>query len=121
MMAQKALLFNDDETFNKILNVGHPSDVKQMGREIKNFDKKIWDKKKFEIVKRGNIYKFEQNPRLKDYLLQTGDKILVEASPFDTIWGIGMSQDDVHIDDIYKWRGENLLGFALMEVRDLLK
>jgi ribA/ribD-fused uncharacterized protein len=121
MMAQKALLFSDDDIFKQIINSTDPKDVKALGRKIKGFDNDIWDKNKYEIVKQGNIYKFSQNQALAYYLLQTGDAIIVEASPVDPIWGIGMAQNHSDIDNVLAWRGENLLGFALMETRDFLK
>lgn len=76
--------------------------------------------RKYEIVKSGNLAKFSQDENLKEFLLSTGDKIIVEASPYDSIWGIGMGVKDENIEDPTAWKGENLLGFALMEVRDLL-
>lgn len=121
MMAQKALLFGDKKNFDKIINCDKPGEAKELGRQVLGFDDQVWNDNRFEIVKIGNIHKFNQNPDLADYLLQTGDRVLVEASPVDIIWGIGLSQDSQDIDNIYAWRGLNLLGFALMEVRDLLK
>ncbi|MBL7997844.1 MAG: NADAR family protein [Candidatus Kapabacteria bacterium] len=118
MMSQKALLFNDKKTFDKIISVDRPEEAKELGREVIGFDDAIWNDKRFEIVKIGNIHKFNQNPILADYLLRTGDKVLVEASPTDIVWGIGLHQDSKGIDNIYAWRGLNLLGFVLMEVRD---
>lgn len=120
MMAQKALLFGDLAVYEKVLNADKPNEVKQLGRQISYFNEAVWNEHKYEIVKLGNIHKFNQNPAYGDYLLQTGDKILVEASPVDTVWGIGLAQDNDDIHNLYLWRGENLLGFALMEVRDLL-
>jgi hypothetical protein len=84
------------------------------------YDDQIWNERKFEIVKNGNIHKFNQHWALAEYLLKTENRVLVEASPVDTIWGIGLAQDDLDIENIYCWRGQNLLGFALMEVRDFL-
>lgn len=121
MMASKAKLFGDHEIFKKIINADKPGEVKESGRQIKNFDQLTWDKRKFEIVKNGNIYKFGQNLKLKEYLINTGDRVLVEASPVDTIWGIGLTQDSANIDNPHNWRGLNLLGFSLMETRDFLK
>lgn len=120
MMAQKALLFNDKKAFDKIVSSQKPGEAKEFGRAILGFDEAKWSENKFEIVKTGNIYKFSQNAELADYLIKTGDRILVEASPVDTIWGIGLAQDNPDINNIYAWRGENLLGFALMEARDYL-
>lgn len=120
MMAQKALLFNDEELFEKIVNCEKPGEAKDLGREIKNFNEEIWINERFDIVKNGNIHKFNQNRELGNFLLTTKDRILVEASPLDTIWGVGLSADDEKINNIYLWKGTNLLGFALMEARDFL-
>lgn len=120
MMAQKALLFNDNKAFEKIINCISPKDVKSIGREIKSFDAQIWDENKYQIVKKGNFLKFNQNQDLKNFLLSTNDKIIVEASPVDAIWGIGLAEDNPKAKNIHTWEGENLLGFALMEVRDEL-
>jgi ribA/ribD-fused uncharacterized protein len=120
MMARKAILFNDKESFHKIIRADKPGEVKALGRLIRDFDEIKWNKNKFEIVKTGNIHKFNQNKNLKDFLFATGVRIIVEASPTDTVWGIGLSQDSNLIDNPYTWRGENLLGFALMEARDFL-
>ncbi|TFB31329.1 NADAR family protein [Pedobacter alluvionis] len=118
MMAQKALLFRDQEIFEKILTKNSPKDVKDLGRQIKNFDVENWDAHKFDIVKQGNLLKFSQNQALKLFLLQTKSKILVEASPVDGIWGIGLAEDHADAKIPKNWIGLNLLGFALMEVRD---
>ena len=93
MMSQKALLFNDNETNLKIMQEKDPKTYKALGRQVKNFDPSLWDKNKFEIVVKGNIAKFSQNEELKKFLLNTNDKILVEASPHDKIWGIGMDEN----------------------------
>ncbi|MFP3592099.1 NADAR family protein [Chryseobacterium sp. SIMBA_038] len=121
MMAGKAKLFNDNEILEKILKSDSPNQAKNLGRKVKNFDPKLWNEQKYEIVKRGNLLKFSQNQKFKDFLLSTNDKFLVEASPYDTIWGIGMLETDPKAQNPLQWNGENLLGFALMEVRDLLK
>ena len=118
MMAQKALLFNDAETFERIISKDSPKDVKDLGRQIPNFDAEVWDRNKYQIVKQGNFLKFSQNESLKKFLIQTKNKVLVEASPVDTIWGIGLTEDSPKAMNPSGWRGENLLGFALMEVRD---
>lgn len=121
MMAQKARLFDDLPIFEKILNADKPGEVKELGRQIKGFDETIWNENKSEIVRTGNIHKFRTNPELKQFLLNTGDRIIVEASPNDTIWGIGLSQDSKGVENPHTWRGQNLLGFSLMEVRDFLR
>ena len=121
MMAQKALLFNDKITFQKIIDCKKPAEAKALGRQILRYDDIIWNEHKFDIVKIGNIHKFNQHKDLAEYLIKTSPRILVEASPVDEIWGIGMAQDNPDIDNIHLWTGQNLLGFALMEVRDFLK
>ena len=121
MMAGKARLFNDTSIIEKILQAGTPGAVKQLGREIKNFDPAIWDEQKFNIVVTGNWHKFSQHKDLKTFLLNTGDRVLVEASPVDAIWGIGMATDHADVTNPLLWKGQNLLGYALMEVRDKLQ
>jgi ribA/ribD-fused uncharacterized protein len=121
MMAQKAKLFNDMEIFKKIIEKESPKDVKDLGRQIKNFEPNTWDEKKYQVVKQGNYLKFSQNEGLKQFLIQTKNKIIVEASPVDIIWGIGLAENNPKALNPAEWRGENLLGFALMEVRDQLK
>ncbi len=120
MMAQKAKLFNDLDSFEEIVKSDSPKEAKSLGRKIKNFGPDVWDEYKYKIVIDGNIQKFTQNTELFDYLKSTKGKYLVEASPNDDMWGIGISDDSNDIDNPYLWRGENLLGFALMEVRDQL-
>jgi hypothetical protein len=97
-----------------------PGEVKDLGRQVKGFNEIKWNERKFEIVKTGNIHKFNQNKSLKDFLTSTGNRVIVEASPVDTVWGIGLGEESKMIDNPYTWRGENLLGFALMEARDFL-
>ena len=120
MMAQKALLFNDSESYEKIKASTSTKEVKTLGRSVKNFGPDIWNENKINIVVGGNVHKFTQNKELFDFLKSTKKKYLVEASPNDKVWGIGLSEDDEDIDNPYLWEGENLLGFALMEVRDRL-
>ena len=121
MMAEKARLFNDQEIRAKILQNSEPGKIKALGREIQHFQQEIWDQEKFNIVKRGNYLKFSQNEDLKEFLLGTKERILVEASPVDKIWGIGLAEDNPAVDNPFLWKGENLLGFALMEVREELR
>lgn len=119
MMANKALLFNDKETYNKIMKTDNPKIQQDLGRIVNNFDSNIWDAKKYEIVKSGNILKFTQNEYLKKQLLSYPKKCsFVEASPFDRVWGIGLSQDDFDADYEEHWLGQNLLGEVITEVRD---
>lgn len=120
MMAQKAALFDDQAAFAKIVVASSPKEAKSLGRKVKGFDEALWIHHRWEIVVQANQLKFQQNPQLGRFLLSTAPKVLVEASPVDTIWGIGMAQDAASILDPSTWRGLNLLGFALMEVRDRL-
>jgi hypothetical protein len=121
MMAGKARLFEDEAIFQKIIEKESPKDVKDLGRQVKNFDPAVWEENKYRIVRQGNVLKFSQHEKLKDFLLKTGDKIIVEASPVDPVWGIGLAEDHKDAMNPDAWKGENLLGFALMEVRDELK
>ncbi|PJJ10288.1 hypothetical protein CLU83_3690 [Flavobacterium sp. 1] len=121
MMAKKAELFNDDEVLEKIIQANSPAEVKKLGREVKNYDDNLWLANRYEIVKQGSFHKFNQNSDLKEFLMNTKERVLVEASPVDAIWGIGMAGDHKDIHNPEKWRGLNLLGFALMEVRDALR
>ncbi|MBS7565610.1 NADAR family protein [Mucilaginibacter sp. Bleaf8] len=120
MMAAKAILFGDSIAYKSIIDSKTAGKAKHIGQQIKNFDSDIWDAYKHEIVVNGNVHKFNQHPRLAKYLISTGNQILVEASPIDTIWGIGLAADDENSTIPYCWRGTNLLGFALMEVREFL-
>lgn len=120
MMAEKARLF-DPEMVVQIVACKTAAEAKKLGRQVRNFDNDTWLKNREEIVIEANLNKFEQNSSLKEFLLNTKDRILVEASPVDAIWGIGMAADHKDIYNPEKWRGLNLLGFALMEVRDRLK
>ena len=121
MMAAKAELFGDKEIRKEILNSSEQKKMKSLGRKVKNFDQNVWDKFKYSIVLNGNWCKFGQNRELREFLLSTGDNILVEASPYDGIWGIRISASSHEAKNPMKWRGQNLLGFALMEVRDELR
>lgn len=118
MMYKKALLFKDYAIAKEILRTTNPKKIKELGRLVQNFDSQVWDEHKAEIVLQGNILKFSQNPELKDYLLSTGGRILVEASPYDKVWGVGLRKENSAICTPQKWKGQNLLGFALMEARD---
>jgi len=122
MMYIKALLFNDIITADRIINEHDCRKVKELGREVKNFKQDVWDKYKYSIVYQGNLLKFSQNEKLKKELFEVGypDKTFVECNKYDSIWGIGMSIDDPNIVDESKWKGENLLGKALTEVRRYL-
>jgi ribA/ribD-fused uncharacterized protein len=121
MMASKARLFKDDDVYQEIMAANNPYDYKKLGRKVRNFEHKLWDSKKSEIVVEGNKAKFSQNPDLKEFLLSTEDSILVEASPYDKIWGIGLDRETAQKGGVKQWQGENLLGCALMKVRDWLR
>ncbi len=117
MMAEKARLFGDEEACQKILAAPSPGHAKALGREVRGFDQSLWEAKRFDIVVAGNTHKFQQHNALGDFLQRTGNRVLVEASPVDSIWGIGLAADSEFAAKPPKWRGKNLLGFALMEVR----
>jgi ribA/ribD-fused uncharacterized protein len=117
MMAEKARLFGDTATLELILRADHPREHKALGRQVTGFDEARWNGVCREIVYRGNMAKFGQNADLRELLLATGDKTLVEASPKDRIWGIGLAADDPRATNRSAWRGKNWLGEALMRVR----
>lgn len=120
MMAQKARMFEDEEMLKSIMNTDNPKSMKAFGRAVRDFDKETWDNCCYELVKKGNLAKFSQNPELLEYLKSTHRRILVEASPRDRIWGIGMGKQNPDAECPIKWKGTNLLGFALTEAREEL-
>ena len=120
MMHQKALLFGDEEIADLIMQEKNPKEQKKFGRMIKGFDKALWDKNCLAIVYEGNLAKFSQNPELRYEMLNTGNRIFVEASPLDNIWGIGLDENAEGIDDPSYWLGLNLLGQALNLVKNQL-
>lgn len=117
MMAGKARLFEDPEMLAAILDAPGPDEAKRLGRRVRGFDQAAWAAARFDIVVAGNVAKFGQNPALREVLLATGDAVLVEAAPRDRIWGIGMGRNNPNATDPLRWRGSNLLGFALMAAR----
>ncbi len=121
MMAQKALLFGDKEIYDKIIVAKSPAEAKTLGRQVQHFDEATWNAKRLGIVVEGSLQKFSQHPDLQEFLLNTKERVLVEASPVDKIWGIGLAADSEKTENPKRWNGLNLLGFALMEVRDMLK
>jgi ribA/ribD-fused uncharacterized protein len=121
MMVSKALLFNDQVSAEAILKEKQPSSQKSLGRSIKNFNEKIWDENKLNVVFLGNYLKFTSSDELKEILLKTGNTLLVEASPFDKIWGIGLGMTDPRKEDESLWRGQNLLGICITGVREKIK
>lgn len=120
MMAEKARLFGDEPNRQAIISASHPEQAKKYGRLVQHFDADAWEAARFGIVVRGNAAKFGQHPALRRFLLDTQEQVLVEASPVDAIWGIGLAQNDARALNPARWRGLNLLGFALMEVRTQL-
>jgi len=120
MMYAKAIVFDNFEIANKILETQDPMIQKKLGREVIGYVDEVWSELRFNIVIDILIEKFSQNQKMKEYLISTYPSTLVEASPYDRIWGIGLSEDDPDALDATKWRGFNLLGFALMEARAVL-
>ncbi|MEU2790687.1 NADAR family protein [Streptomyces sp. NPDC007100] len=120
MMACKARLFDDAEAERRAIAAGHPKQAKDAGRSVRGFDHGLWERHRFAYVAEGSVHKFGQDDALRAYLLGTNSRVLVEASPLDRIWGIGLAADDERAQDPARWRGLNLLGFALMEARQRL-
>ncbi|WP_309399658.1 NADAR family protein [Cerasicoccus maritimus] len=120
MMAQKAALFGDEATQRRILEAYTPDEAKKLGRLVRNFDEAVWRERRFDIVTKGCLAKFQQNPAMRNFLLSTGDQVLVETSPRDLVWGIGFLASEPQWQQPRNWRGLNLLGFVLMEVRQRL-
>lgn len=133
MMAGKATTFDDPAALSAVHSTVHPRDVKAIGRQIKGYNEEVWKKVRYQIVCRGTYEKFRQNPELLDILLLTRDQEIVEASPYDAIWGVGLSEEGAA--RWYKewvsmtarapadkdWPGLNLLGKALMAAREMLR
>lgn len=120
MMYRKAVLFEDDATAARILKATTPGAVKALGRTVKDFDEAVWQSQRFTVVAEGSLRKFTAHAELRAYLLGTKDRILVEASPTDRVWGIGFTAEDKQATNPLRWRGLNLLGFALMLARTQL-
>ncbi len=120
MMYRKAVMFHDEEAMAAILASEDPEDIKHLGRTVRDFDSRMWDGRCQLVVFTGLMAKFTQNEELRKQLFSTGDAILAECSPRDRIWGIGISLTDERRLDPDLWRGTNLLGYALMEVREQL-
>ena len=118
MMAEKARLFDDDEVLKKILATASPATAKKLGRQVRGFDNEVWLQQRFDIVVAANVAKFSDNPALRRFLLETNNQILVEASPVDKIWGIGLAANHPDASSPRQWPGENLL--ELMIVRSKL-
>ena len=121
MMAKKAERFGDHAAKKAILASADPKAAKAAGRAVRGYDGAVWDAARFDVVVEGNRHKFDAHPELRAYLLSTGEAVLVEASPVDAIWGIGLAADHADVARPSAWRGLNLLGYALMVVRQALR
>jgi ribA/ribD-fused uncharacterized protein len=121
MMAGKARVFEDRRVLEQILAAPKPEEAKRLGRTVRGFDEQVWSEKRYELVVEGNLAKFQQNPALGSFLMSIREDVLVEASPVDTVWGIGMAEDHPDVRRPDCWRGLNLLGFALGDVRERLR
>jgi ribA/ribD-fused uncharacterized protein len=117
MMAKKALMFNDLVAYAKIMGTDNPRSQKAFGREVKGFNKELWEAHCRKIVFDANYAKFTQNDAMRRELLDDEFEI-AEASPEDSIWGIGLRESDPLAWDRATWKGSNWLGIALMQVRD---
>lgn len=120
MMAGKARLFGDTAAERRALEAPNPALAKKAGRLVRDFDDSVWERERFAVVVEGSVHKFAAHPDLRAFLLGTGERVLVEASPMDRVWGIGLAADDERASDPERWRGPNLLGFALMAARERL-
>lgn len=121
MMFHKATLFGDTENAERVLQAPSPGAAKSLGRQVRGFDEAVREAQRFAIVVAANLEKFAQNAPLETFLQATDSQVLVEASPTDTVWGIGLAASDPAARDPWQWRGLNLLGFALMTVRARLR
>ncbi|MET9120165.1 MULTISPECIES: NADAR family protein [unclassified Streptomyces] len=120
MMAAKARIFGDAAAELRALEAPNPALAKKAGRLVRGFDEPVWERERFAVVVEGSVHKFAAHPALRAFLLGTGERVLVEASPMDRVWGIGLAADDERASDPRHWRGTNLLGFALMAARERL-
>lgn len=119
-MAAKAWLFGDADILAQIQAEDHPKAQKALGRKVSGFDERLWADACMPIVIGGSIARFSANPPIAKQLLGTEDRILVEGSPYDRLWGVGIKWDDPKIEDERNWRGRNLLGKALVVTRRVL-
>lgn len=120
MMWRKAILFGDSERASAILKAPSPAQAKALGRQVEHFNEATWVEHRWAIVVAASVAKFSSHPELRGFLINTSGRVLVEASPVDRIWGIGLAADSEFVAIPQRWRGLNLLGFALMEARDQL-
>lgn len=121
MMYEKAILFHDQETAKKILQTDNVAVIKALGRTVQNFDDTVWGQSREEIVYKGVFEKFRQNPELRKRLERTGEEVIAECAVKDKIWGIGLSMKDEDRFCVERWKGQNLLGKILMDVRKDIK
>lgn len=123
VMYEKAILFNDHDIANKILQCSNTEQkkMKALGRKVKNFKNNVWNQNKQNIYKVHITEKFKQNHDIKSIMMATQNKIFVEASPYDSIWGIGMSESNAKKLDPSEWKGSNLLGKILTEIKNEFK
>lgn len=121
MMYEKAILFHDQETANKILQTDNVAEIKALGRTVQNFDDTVWGQSREEIVYKGVFEKFRQNPELRKRLERTGEEVIAECAVKDKIWGIGLSMKDEDRFCVERWKGQNLLGKIMMDVRKDIK
>lgn len=121
MMAMKAILFNDSDALEIIMGTNNPKVQKATGRLVKGFRKDIWEANAKMIVYRANFAKFTQNPEALQWLMTTDGTTLVEASPWDVIWGVGMGAEDPRCHDRSQWKGTNWLGEIVTHVREDIK
>lgn len=121
MMCQKAKCFRDEVIAKQILETNDVAEIKSLGRKVSGYDDYIWSGMRQIIVYEGLLAKFSQNKGLKENLLDTGDSVLAECAVKDCIWGIGLSMNDPRRLDQKQWKGQNLLGYSLMLVRDNVK
>ena len=119
-MFHKALSMDDQTTANRILRAKTPSEVKSLGRQVKNFNEKLWVENREKIMFNALLLKAKQYPLIKEKLLETCGKVIVEASPYDTVWGIGLNKESEKSNHPECWKGKNLLGKAWMKVREVL-
>lgn len=121
MMYKKAVIFNDEKIANEILSITDVAEIKRLGRMVSGYNDGIWNGLRQIIIYEGLIEKFIQNDTLREKLLETQDAILAECAVKDCIWGIGLSMRDDNRFEMSKWRGQNLLGYSLMMVREKIK
>lgn len=121
MMYSKAILFRDFDIADQIMKTNSPKEHQILGRQVKNFDLDHWNDNAKDIVFTSNYWKFMQNYDLLTKLLKTGNTTLVEASPYDKIWGIGLDENTAINTPPAQWPGTNWLGLTLTHVRDTIK